>query len=233
MMDEKNRISGRAVTLAAACLLCAAAKAPAQTRVVKLHLTPAAATAGFAWQKLAEDPKGDVRSPRLPDAGAVSYHYDSRQDLLWFRIDLHGGFRKDWFGVNVAVDADGNPDNGMAWWGTNKAFHFDRVVTAYVSDVGPYYQGFVGVADVDGVNRGAMNDISKDVRIALDEKAPALLVGIRRADLGTSRGELRALCTVGSTSINNDDVPNEGALTVKLAEATSRGRGRGTGKAPR
>jgi len=117
--------------------------------------------------------------------------------------------------VNLALDLDGDPANGMAWWGTNTAFHFDRLVTAYGSVTGSGYEGTIGIADAADVQAGNM--VGPDtgaVRIGLDRAQPAFLVGIPRSALGTGTSPVRLVAAVGSALMHNDDIPNEGAALV-------------------
>jgi hypothetical protein len=191
--------------------------APAVPRTSKLRLTPAAATADFPWRPLAADPEADGKSPRLPDARALAYHHDRAAGVVWFRIDLARPLGPAWFGVNLAVDADGDPANGGAWWGpTNSEFRFDRLVTVWVLAAGPDYQGMIGVGDAAGVGAGIFDGVARNgLRAALADGGRALVVGVPRADLG-GRGELRVISTVGSAFMANDDLPDRGAVTLAL-----------------
>jgi hypothetical protein len=117
--------------------------------------------------------------------------------------------------VNLALDIDGDPANGMAWWGTNTAFHFDRLVTVYGSRTDSGYDGVVGIADAADVQAGNMSGDPGAVRIALDRAQPAFLVGIPRTALGTaSPAPVRMVAAVGSALAHNDDIPNEGAVVL-------------------
>src|SRR5260370_17792850 len=84
------------------------------------------------WTVIAVDPKGDGRDPSLPDAAQLSYRYDKRQDLLWFRVTLYGKANEESFGVNIVVDTGADEAAKMNWWGANKDFKFDKLVTVWV-----------------------------------------------------------------------------------------------------
>ena len=71
----------------------------------------------LSWQRLAEDPEGDVRYPDHPDAVEVSHARDEGAGLEWFRVQLAGTVPGESFGLNLALDVDGDPENGSAWWG--------------------------------------------------------------------------------------------------------------------
>jgi len=205
-----------AIALLAMTSLLAAAPLAAQTRIQKLRLTPPSETAGFAWTELAKDDQGDIQTPGLPDAKALSYHYDAKNDVLWLKIDLYEPFAKSWFGINVAVDSDRDQTTGMNWWGLNQKFRFDRLLTVWVSDVGKYYQGTVGVADVDGLNAGKMDNLaSGGIRVSRGPGDTSLIVGVERRALAGER-TFDLICTVGSTLLGNDDLPNTRWVHLEL-----------------
>src|SRR5215471_14064447 len=93
--------------------------------------SPVFATAQV-YTVLTFDGKGDGRDPSLADAAQLAYRYDKQADTLWFRIALYGQPNKDAFGVNLAIDTGGDDSTKMNWWGANKSFRFDRLVTASV-----------------------------------------------------------------------------------------------------
>ena len=200
--------------LPALSLLAAAVPAAAQSPVQQIHLLAADKLASLSWHSLASDAKADVLHPRLPDAKELSYAIDSKAGLVWFKVSAYEPLPERWFGINIAIDNDGNPDNGMTWWGTNK-FKFDRLASAYLFSAEGYWQGVAGVADSEGAGRTLFNNVSRDIKVALDREQRAILVGIPQSALGTAP-TLRAIATVGSMMTNNDDAPNEGAVTVTL-----------------
>lgn len=202
--------SGLATTL----LLMLAAPAAAQTPVQKLQLVPADTLTSLSWQSLTTDPKGDGLRPRLPDARELAYAIDPKTDVVWFKVTVDGPLPERWFGINVAVDSDGQPDNGMTWWGTNKT-KFDRLGSAYLFSAEGYWQGAAGVSDSEAAGRMVLNNVTPTVQVALDRERHAIILGMPRSALGTSPS-VRVIATVGSMLVNNDDVPNEGAVSVKL-----------------
>lgn len=203
---------GKGLLLALSWLgVCTAA---AQSPVQQIQLVAASPLAGLGWQKLASDPQGDVLHPRLPEVKELAYAFDSKAGRVWFKVGTYEALPERWVGVNVAIDDDGNPDNGMAWWGTNKV-KFDRLVSAYLFKAESYWQGVAGVADADAAGRNVLNNLSRDVQVALDREQRAILVGVPRSALGKGR-MLRISATVGSMVVNNDDVPNEGTLAITL-----------------
>jgi hypothetical protein len=177
--------------------------------------SPASALPKGPWKELARDAPDDGKQKRLPDAIALATCADDAHGRVWFRIALSGPVPERWVGVNLALDTDGDPADGMEWWGTNKAFKFDRLVTVYGSVTGPGYDGMIGIADADEVKaRNMMGSKGEDVSLVLDRKGPALIVGIPQSALGRSASPVRLVAAVGSAFAHNDDVPNEGAAVL-------------------
>ena len=203
-------------SLAAASLLSLLSAAPveAQTPMRKVELMSGDSLASFSWTSLASDPKGDGLKPRLPDAKEFFYAIDAKADLIWFKVITWDSIPEDWFGISVAFDSDDKPDNGMTWWGTNKT-KFDRIACAFLFKADDYWQGYAGVGDSESIGRGNMTNLTTDVKVSVDRGQRALVIGVPRSALGAAT-TVRALATVGSMVANNDDVPNEGMVTVKL-----------------
>lgn len=179
-----------------------------------LDLAPARTVAGFPWRPLADDPAGDAHRRLLPDARSLWYHADPSTDRIWFKVVTEGEPRQDFLGLNVAMDIDEDPANGTAWWGTNREFRFDRLVTAYLFRAGDRWQGSFGVADSAGVARGDMGSLARDeVVFGVDRGEHALFFGVPRPLLGSGPG-VRVIATVGSAMSPNDDIPDRGAARL-------------------
>jgi hypothetical protein len=167
-----------------------------------------------AWRELATDAQGDGTHATLPDATTLSVFEDAGHGLVWFRIGLAEAPESEGFGVNLAIDLDGRQDNGREWWGANKAFRFDRLVTAYVhardNDV---YQGVIGVADADAVAQRMIDPRFAAPRVIVDRAGRAFVVGVPRAVLEGPAGA-SVVAAVGSAFTHNDDVPDKAAARV-------------------
>jgi hypothetical protein len=186
---------------------------PPRTRV--LALDDAAPLAGLDWRELARDGAGDGRHG-LPDARALYTTRDVAGRIAWFRIDLEDPLPDNWIGVNVALDIDGDPANGMAWWGKNTAFHFDRLASAYLWCRGARCDGVVGLVSSDDAAAGRMvNDAP--IHIALDRAARRVYLGLSAESLDAAP-HARVLAAVGSAMSFGDDLPDTG--TADLTEVT-------------
>jgi hypothetical protein len=168
------------------------------------------------WTELAKDVHEDGKQKCLPDAIGLSVREDPGRDRIWFRVALSAAMPERWLGVNLALDVDGDPANGMAWWGTNQGFHFDRLVTVWGSEAGGGYQGMLGIADAADVQAGRFGASGSDrVMFVVDRREPAVMVGIPRSALGRgASGPVRVVAAVGSSFAHNDDVPDTGAALV-------------------
>lgn len=212
-MKLTNRTASWLLALLA-ILMSAPWPARAQTTVRKLHLTAIDGLRELPWIELATEGAGDTRFPGLPDAKALHYHHDRRDDRLWFRVTTYSGLQRAFFGVNLAFDVDGDPQNGMPWWNTNTGFRFDRLITVWVSDAGAYHQGAVGLGDPQGIERGDLTGLGPEgLQVVLDEEAQALYLGIDRGRLDGG-GPMRVLAAVGSAVVANDDLPEEGSAVI-------------------
>jgi hypothetical protein len=167
------------------------------------------------WQDVAKDPAADGTQKRLPEATALSIARDDRHDRVWFRISLGQALPDRWFGANLALDTDGDPKNGMAWWGTNKAFHFDTVVTVWGSEAGDEYEGMLGITTAAAAQSGIFHGPGSDRLVfVVDRQSPSMTIGVPRDLLGAGAHDIRVVAAIGSAMQHNDDVPDEGGALV-------------------
>jgi hypothetical protein len=185
------------------------------TRVSKVHLVAPSEAARLEWKDLAADASGDGRFPGLPDASRLSFAIDRVSGRIWFSIALSQDPPGEWLGVNVAIDSDENGENGLAWWGFNKSFRFDRLLSAYLSRSGEEYQGVVGIADAAGVSAFDFTNLGSAVSVAIDREARRILVAAPLETVDPD-GRFRLIATVGSAFIANDDVPGEGFASIEI-----------------
>ena len=200
------------VSAAAASMLCVVLTAQTVTHVVPE--VPERSLSRLTWITIASDPQGDGLQARLPDARELAYAIERPTDTVWFRLTLFGPLPERWLGISVAIDNDGDPDNGATWWGTNKV-RFDRMASAFVSRTENEWQGFAGVGDAASVTTSDTTNVTRDVRIALNRADRWIALGVPRASLGPAFS-IRVMATVGSMVKNNDDIPNAGMVRVEL-----------------
>src|SRR5436309_6812232 len=178
---------------------------------------PATATSQI-YTVLTFDAKGDGRDPSLADAAQLAYRYDKQQDLLWFRIALYGVPNENAFGVNVVIDTGADDATRMNWWGGNKTFKFDRLVTAWVTRGDNGYQGTVGVGDVAGVNAKQLNNLHQN-NLQIRVEGDSIVIGVKRTDI-TDKMKMNVIAAVGSNEQWNDDLPNAGSAAIDLSRTT-------------
>ena len=187
-------------------------------------ISPAMATAQV-YSVLTFDGKGDGRDSSLADAAQLAYRYDKQQDFLWFRIALYGQPNKAAFGVNLVIDTGGDDSTKINWWGANKTFRFDKIVTAYVThrDKGDQgFEGTIGVGDAAGVSTKQLTNLRQN-NLQIKVEGDSIVIGVKRTDI-TDNMTMKLIAAVGSNEQWNDDIPNAGSATIDLSKPTPGGR---------
>ena len=179
-------------------------------------ISPAIATAQV-YTVLTFDSKGDGRDPSLADAAQLAYRYDKEHDFLWFRVSLYGHPNEDAFGVNLVIDTDGDESTKMNWWGANKTFRFDKLVTAAVTRGDKGYEGTIGVGDAAGVNAKQVTNLRQN-NLQIRVEGDSIVIGVKRTDI-TDKLKIKLIAAVGSNEQWNDDVPNAGFATIDISTA--------------
>lgn len=174
-------------------------------------------TSAQIWTVLANDPKGDAKDSSLADAAQLSYRYDHEQDLISFRIALYGQPNQQAFGVNIVLDTGSDESNKVSWWGANKEFKFDKLVTAWVTRQADGFHGIIGVADAAGVKTKHFNNLSQN-NLSIRFEDDSVVIAIKRMDL-TNTMRMNLIAAVGSNEQWNDDLPNTGSSTLDLTAA--------------
>jgi hypothetical protein len=170
-----------------------------------------------AWKQLANDPANDGRNPNWAEVKALSFYYDAPTDTVWFKFDLERLPNPDAFGINLVVDTDQNQQTGANWWGNNKTFKYDRLVTVWVIKIGPHrYRGSVGIGDTHGIQLGRYTNLfHKNLAFHADAEERIFLLGFKSAELDKD-GRFDLIGEVGSNVGWNDDVPDSGFATLGL-----------------
>jgi len=171
------------------------------------------------WTFASVDPKGDGSDPSLADAATLCYRYDKAQDMLWFRISLFGKPNEQTFGVNIAFDTGADDAAKMNWWGSNKTFKFDRLLSAWVTRAGDHYVGMIGVNDAPLPDKTSGQNALRD-NLEIRVEGDSILIGVKRTDVADKQ-KLNLVAAVGSNQKWNDDIPNVGQATIDLAAARS------------
>jgi hypothetical protein len=168
------------------------------------------------WADQGSDPERDGKMPLLPDATRLETITSAPGDILWARVTLRERPHDRWIGMNLALDLDGDPGNGLAWWGANTGFKFDRLVTVWCFRVAGGCQGYIGLADAAEAASGTFVSGGADkLRFAIDPERRAFVVGLPRDLLKLQRHEIRLVAAVGSALLFGDDVPGQGAATIR------------------
>ena len=180
-------------------------------------VTPAL-SAAQVYTVLTFDAKGDGRDSSQADAAQLAYRYDQAQDMLWFRIALYGQVNAQSFGVSMAFATTDNETAKMNWWGANKSFKFDRLVTANVTRAAKGFAGTIGVADIAGVNAQQLTNLKRN-NLQIEIQGDSIVIGIKRTDI-TDQMKMNLVATVGSKEVWNDDIPSFGSASLDLSKTT-------------
>ena len=180
-----------------------------------IPFTSLASIPSSGWVELATDPERDGKMPMLPDATRLETIPASADGILWLRVSLRERPHDRWLGMNLAFDTDGDPADGRPWWGANKEFKFDQIVTIWCFHVAEGCEGYIGLADS---GQAAAGDYTSqgggEFRVAIDPQRRAYIVGIPRTSLHLEKEEFRLVAAVGSALLFADDVPGEGAVVL-------------------
>ena len=168
------------------------------------------------WIPLSDDPAGDGHHDDLADGAAFAWACDEATQTAWFSFTLHGDPDPAAFGVNVIVDSDGDQATGANWWGSNRQFTWDRLVTVWLTrGADGRYTGNLGVGDVAGVRQGDFASLHRgEIKFAIQPDDKSIIIGVPWSHL--TEGELiNVVGAVGSNSTWNDDLQEEGYATIR------------------
>ena len=177
----------------------------------------ASEVAGKQWTLLTSDGEGDGADPTLADGKSLAYSYDGDKDMLWFQFGFFKMPPPGGFGVNLVVDADSDATNGVPWWGGNRQFYFDYLVTVWVARGGNgQLAGTVGIGQAADVMRGQMTGLSRNgIAFTADRETNTITLGFKRPE-SWGEGKLRLIGAVGSNARWNDDLPDREILQLDL-----------------
>jgi pimeloyl-ACP methyl ester carboxylesterase len=186
--------------------------------LLSLMVMSPAIAAAQVWTVLTFDGKGDGRDPSQADAAQLAYRYDKQQDVLWFRIALYGQPNERALGVNLLLDTGGDDSTRMNWWGANKTFRFDRLITAWVTRSDKGFEGTIGVGDAAGVTAKQVNNLRQN-NLQIRVEGDSIVIGVKRLDI-TDKLKMNLVASVGSNEQANDDLPNAGSVPIDLSKTT-------------
>jgi pimeloyl-ACP methyl ester carboxylesterase len=166
------------------------------------------------WAVKMIDPLGDAKGGSPIDAAQLSFRYDRAAEVVWFRVALYGTRVSEAFGLQLAIDT-GSDGSKASWWGANKEFRFDRLVTARVTRNGNAFRGTIGVANADGAAAGNFTNVSRD-SLQLRVEGDAIVVGVRRADLAGAT-KMNVIAAVGSDTEWTDEIPNMRQIPLDIS----------------
>jgi hypothetical protein len=159
------------------------------------------AAPAVSWQPFLTDAANDGKAPQHPDVLRVDRAENG--DRLWYRVTFREPLPKS-FGVNLVVNRSGDPATGMKWWGTGSNFHFDRLVTAWITRDGDRYFGRVGMTDDDGARGSKIIKIPVDVQLAMADDDRSVMLGVPKSALELTDSSA-IIVAGGSHLVWNDD----------------------------
>lgn len=178
-------------------------------------------TASFAqWTTLATDATGDGSKggSTYLDGTKLEYMYDNMSDSIWFRVTVASALSTD-YGINILLNVNG-AGSTMKWFGTNAAFGYNRVVTAWISSSSS--MSVVGISDATGFNAGNYTSLgSNNIDVSMDMSAKTYTLGMKRTDIFNDTVlNAEVIAGVGSNQFWDDDVPNSGSGMVQAKPAS-------------
>jgi len=117
--------------------------------------------------------------------------------------------------VNIAVDSGADEAAKMNWWGANKDFQFDKLVTVQVARESGGYKGTIGVGDAAGAIAKNFNNLFQN-NLEIRVEGESILIGVNRTEV-TEKMKMNLIAAVGSREQWNDDIPNTRSVTVDLS----------------
>ncbi len=166
------------------------------------------------WTLLSKDQEGDASSSNV-DGKSLSYHYNQETDTLYFKFELFDGFNADAPAISVALDIDSNQENGIKWYGSNKAFKVDLMLSFGPKRDGEKYFGYNGITDAIGIkNRNWINIKQGNLRFYIDNKNEVYYLAVKKNDFAPYSTSVNLIGSVGSNSIWSDDIGKEGTYST-------------------
>ncbi len=169
----------------------------------------------FPWTLLSNDISGDASSGSDADGKALYYYFDQSTDTLYFKFELFEGFNTDAPAISLALDTDANQDNGTSWYGTNKAFNVDVMLSYGPKLDGEKYFGYNGITDSTGIrNRDWINIKQGNLRFYLDVENDAYYLAAKKSDFAPNANKINLIGSVGANATWSDDIGKDGTYAT-------------------
>jgi pimeloyl-ACP methyl ester carboxylesterase len=146
------------------------------------------------------------------DIAQLSYRHDRQQDMLWFRVTMYGQPNADALGVTLAFDTAAEGTAKMPWWGANKAFSFDRLLTVWATRRDGRYEGTIGVGDSAGAKEKKFNNVLQN-NLQIRVEGDSILIGAKRTDV-TDKLKMTVMAAVGSDQQIGDELMRPATLDL-------------------
>ena len=206
------------ISLSLACLLLAACERPGHLSTFEINPLPSTVE-NFDWIKLAEDQAQDGKRTNLADGKAFYYYYDAQTDTLWFKLSLYNQVNEEAPAVSVSIDTDTDQRTGVAWYGANSAFMFDKMLSVGpIGREGELYTGYNGITNQEGVATSDwINEKQGVLAFHMDRAGKAYFIGVKRSDIGPGLERMHVIGSVGEKALWNDDIGETGYATIDLS----------------
>ncbi len=169
----------------------------------------------FAWQKLLEDEEGDVRNKNSSDGKAFSYYHDVKTDSIWFKLETYNPITTINPAISVSIDHDNNQSNGALWYGTNRQFKVDLMLSAGPVRQGDGYDGYNGTTDAKGIQTSDWINVDiNNVTFYFGVAERAYYLGVKRTDISPQLSKFNVIGSVGANSTWNDDIGKDGEFAT-------------------
>lgn len=163
---------------------------------------------GFAWVQLLEDKAGDGKNKVSADGKSFSYFYEKETDMLWFRLETYNPINPNTPAVSVSIDIDANQNTGINWYGSNRKFTFEKMLSVGpIEKQGDKFIGYNGITNEQGVReRNWINENKNVIALYLDAESNAYILGVKRSEINPNLKKINVIGSVGANALWNDDV---------------------------
>ena len=165
----------------------------------------------FPWQKVLDDKAGDGAGFATADGKSLSIYHDKITDSLWFKFETYTPISEESPAISVSIDTDGDQSTGIAWYGSNKKFKVDVMLSCGPTRKGERYFGYNGLTDSNGIqHRNWLNVKQGNLSFYLDSELNAYYLAIKRTDILKSGTTFNFIGSVGDDATWNDDIGANG-----------------------